>query len=65
MLSNLDNSILKELDHQNFKADTISIVMNKLDNDDKKNDFLSFMIENRNVIITLTDLFNELKLIAE
>lgn len=36
MLSNLENSILKELDKQNFKADIISLVMNKLDNDDKK-----------------------------
>ena len=48
MISNLDNSILKELDKQNFKADIISFVMSKLDNDDKKNEFLSFMIDNRN-----------------
>ena len=51
MLSNLENSILKELDKQNFKADIISLVMNKLDNDDKKNNFLSYMIDNRNVIL--------------
>ena len=61
MLSNLENSILKELDKQNFKADIISIVMSKLDNEDKKNDFLSFMIYNRNVILSLSDLFNQLK----
>jgi hypothetical protein len=61
MLSNLENSILKELDKQNFKADIISIVMSKLDNEDKKNDFLSFMIDNRNVILSLLDLFNQLK----
>lgn len=61
MLSNLENSILKELDKQNFKADIISIVMSKLDNEDKKNDFLSFMIDNRNVILSLSDLFNQLK----
>ena len=59
--SNLENSILKELDKQNFKADIISIVMSKLDNEDKKNDFLSFMIDNRNVILSLSDLFNQLK----
>ena len=61
MLSNLENSILKELDKQNFKADIISIVMSKLDNEDKKNDFLSFMIDYRNVILSLSDLFNQLK----
>lgn len=63
MISNLDNSILKELDRQNFKADEIAFVMNKLNNDDKKNSFLSFMIENRNIILSLTDLFNQIKLI--
>ena len=64
MLSNLECSILKELDRQNFKADVISIVMDKLDNDDKKNKFLSFMIDNRNVLISLKDIFIELKLIG-
>ena len=63
MLSNLENSILKELDKQNFKADIISFVMNKLDNDDKKKNFLSYMIDNRNVILSLADLFNQLKII--
>lgn len=61
MISNLDNLILKELDYQNFKSDIISIVMDKLDNDEVKNKFLSYMIGNRNVIITLKDLFCELK----
>lgn len=61
MISNLDNLILKELDYQNFKSNIISIVMNKLGNDEVKNKFLSYMIENRNVIITLKDLFFALK----
>lgn len=61
MISNLDNLILKELDYQNFKSDIIYIVMDKLDNDEVKNKFLSYMIGNRNVIITLKDLFCELK----
>ena len=38
MLSNLDCSILKELDRQNIKSDVISVVMNRLDTNDKKND---------------------------
>ena len=65
MLSNLEYSILKELDRQNIKSDVISIVMNKLDTDDKKNQFLSYMIDNRNVLISLKDIFSELKLIAK
>ena len=60
MLSNLECSILKELDRQNIKADVISIVMDKLDTNDKKNKFLSFMIDNRNVLISLYDIFYEL-----
>lgn len=63
MLSNLDRSILKELDRQNVKSDVISLVMNKLDTTDKKNDFLSFMINNRNVLMSLKDIYNELKII--
>lgn len=65
MLSNLEYSILKELDRQNIKSDVISIVMNKLDTDDKKNQFLSYMIDNRNVLISLKDIFGELQLIAK
>ena len=65
MLSNLECSILKELDRQNIKSDVISTVMNKLDTDDKKNKFLSYMIDNRNVLISLKDIFSELKLIAK
>ena len=65
MLSNLEYSILKELDRQNIKSDIISIVMNRLDTDDKKNQFLSYMIDNRNVLISLKDIFGELKLIAK
>lgn len=65
MLSNLEYSILKELDRQNIKSDVISIVMNKLDTNDKKNKFLSFMIDNRNVLVSLKDIFGELNLIAK
>lgn len=65
MLSNLEYSILKELDRQNIKSDVISIVMNKLDTNDKKNQFLSYMIDNRNVLVSLKDIFGELNLIAK
>lgn len=65
MLSNLEYSILKELDRQNIKSDVISIVMDRLDTNDKKNQFLSYMIDNRSVLISLKDIFSELKLIAK
>lgn len=64
MLSHIDSAILKELDRQLVKSDVISIVMNKLDNEDKKNKFLSYMIDNRNVIITQKELFDELNNIS-
>ena len=38
--------------------------MDKLDTDDKKNQFLSYMIDNRNVLISLKELFSQLKLIV-
>ena len=63
MLSNLDYSILKELDRQNMKSEVISLVMDKLDTNDKKNDFLDFMIDNRNVLMSIKDIFRELSLI--
>ena len=50
---------------KNIKSDVISVVMNRLDTNDKKNDFLSFMIDNRNVLISLKDIFSELNLIAK
>lgn len=65
MLSNLECSILKELDRQNIKSDVISVVMDKLDTDDKKNQFLSYMIDNRNVLLSLKEIFSELNLIAK
>ncbi len=65
MLSNLEYSVLRELDRQNIKSDVISVVMDRLDTNDKRNQFLSYMIDNRNVLISLKDIFSELKLIAK
>ena len=39
--------------------------MNRIDTNDKKNDFHSFMIDNRNFLISLKDIFSELNLIAK
>jgi len=51
---------LKELDRQNLKSYIISIVMDKLDTNNKKKQFLAYMIDNRNVLISLKDIFSEL-----
>ena len=63
MLTVLDKSILKELDSQNFKADVISMIMDILDTEYKKEEFLSFMMKNRNELLSLKDIFSELNLI--
>ena len=59
--SMLDESILKELDHFNFKGNEISVIMNKLNNTKIKNLFLSFLIENRGKVINLVLVLKELK----
>ncbi len=46
-----------------MKSEIISLVMDKLDTNDKKNDFLDFMIDNRNVLMSIKDIFRELSLI--
>ncbi len=65
VLTVLDKSILKELDSQNFKADIISMIMDILDTEYKKEEFLSFMMKNRNELLSLKDIFNELDLISK
>lgn len=65
VLTVLDKSILKELDSQNFKADIISMIMDILDTEYKKEEFLSFMMKNRNEFLSLKDIFSELDLISK
>lgn len=63
-MSEIDKSILKELDHQRLDGNIISTVMNKLDTADKKYQFLSFMHKKRNTILSLPELFDTLKAIS-
>ena len=65
VLTVLDKSILKELDSQNFKADIISMIMDILDTEYKKEEFLSFMMKNRHELLSLKDIFSELDLISK
>ena len=45
-----------ELDVQNISGNNISIIMEKLDTNDKKNEFLAYMINNRNVLLSFKDM---------
>lgn len=60
MKSILDESILKELDHFNFRGNEISMVMKRLCDNKVKNSFLSFLIENRGRVMTIPIIFKEL-----
>lgn len=60
MLTVLDKSILKELDSQNFKSNVISMIMNNLDTEYKKEEFLSFMMKNRNELLSLGKLLYQI-----
>lgn len=60
-MTNLDDSILKEFDRQRFNNINISFIMDKLDTFDKKNKFLAFMIDNRNVLLSFSDVIKEVK----
>ena len=60
-MTNLDESILREFDRQRFNVIGISLIMDKLDTFEKKNKFLAFMIDNRNVLLSFSDVVKEVK----
>lgn len=60
-MTNLDESILREFDRQRFNVISISLIMDKLDTFEKKNKFLAFMIDNRNVLLSFSDVVKEVK----
>ena len=45
-MSGLDRYILKELDRQRISSNDISIIMYKLNNIEKKNKFLNYLVDN-------------------
>ena len=57
-MSSLDNNILKELDRHLLNANIIGVIMNKLNNVDKKNKFLNYLINNRNVVLDKFDVIS-------
>ena len=60
-MNNLEKFILKELDRLSIDSSKISIIMNNLNSVEKKNNFLSFMIENRNILISFNDIVEEIR----
>lgn len=60
-MSNIDKSLLKELDRQRLSGSIISSIMSQLDSNEQKYQFLSFMIKKRNTILSLSELFAEIK----
>ena len=60
-MSTLDNNILKELDRHLLNASIIGIIMNKVNSVDKKNKFLNYLINNRNIILNKVDVISYIK----
>ena len=63
-MAQIDKLILNALDIQRLGGQIYSIVMDKLDNSDKKLEFLNYLNKNRNVILSDRDIFLQLKEIA-
>lgn len=59
-MKQIDEMILKELDKQRIKSNMIALIMNQLNNDEIKNRFLNFLLENRNTLLTFLELNNML-----
>jgi len=57
-MSGLDRYILKELDRQGISSYDISIIMYKLNNIEKKNKFLNYLVDNRIVLLNKKDITN-------
>lgn len=51
--------------HPHISGNIISIIMKQLDDYDKKNKFLSFMIDNRGILLDKNDLVQQLKILKE
>lgn len=60
-MSSLDNNILKELDRHLLNANIFGVIMNKVNSVDKKNKFLNYLINNRNVILNKVDVISYIK----
>ena len=60
-MKSIDKFILCALDAQRIAVSNYSIIMNKLDSQDKKMKFLNYLNKNRSVILRDKDIFLKLK----
>lgn len=60
-MSNLENNILKELDRHYINGKTIGVIMEKLKTNNLKNEFLNYLIDNRNIVLDKKDIIFYLK----
>ena len=60
-MKSIDKFILCALDAQRIAVSNYSIIMNKLDSQDKKLEFLNYLNKNRSVILRDKDIFLKLK----
>ena len=63
-MAQIDKLILNALDIQKIRGQAYSTIMSKLDSYDKKMEFLNYLNRHRNVILSYSDIFLELKEIA-
>lgn len=64
-MTQLDKLILNALDRQRISASNYSFIFDKLDNSEKKLEFLNYLNENRKVILSSSDIILRLKEIAD
>lgn len=64
-MAQIDKLILDALDSQRISASNYSFIMNKLDNLDKKMEFLNYLNKNRNVILSSSEIILRLKEIVD
>ena len=61
----IDKLILDALDSQRISASNYSFIMDRLDNLDKKMEFLNYLNKNRNVILSSSEIILRLKEITD
>lgn len=64
-MSELDKLILNALDRQRISASNYSFILDRLDNSEKKLEFLNYLNENRKVILSSSEIIIRLKEIAD
>lgn len=64
MLSKLEIMILKQLDYLKISSDIMSDIMKNLDTESKQSKFLSFLNNNRNEIISLSEIYKNTYMIS-